>query len=91
MLDRYKRGAGPVSDDGVFELYRWRAEQLRRAQAPGPRGRLRAPRGVAQVRLLSGIHQAVVADGTVDMTEADAEPLLRGRRVRVNAEDHAET
>jgi hypothetical protein len=54
---------------------------------PGPSVRLCAPRGVAQVQLLSGIRPAVAADGTVDMSEADAAPLLRAGWVRVDADD----
>jgi hypothetical protein len=30
MLDWFKRGAGPSSNTGIFELYRQRAEELRR-------------------------------------------------------------
>jgi predicted phage terminase large subunit-like protein len=32
MLDWFKRGSGPSSDAGIFELYRQRAEELRRGQ-----------------------------------------------------------
>jgi hypothetical protein len=37
----------------------------------------RAPAGLGRVQLLSGIHRNVVADGTIETWEADAEPLLR--------------
>ena len=87
MLDWFKRGAGPASNAGIFELYRQRAEELRRAQPPASRVRLRAPRGIAEVELLSGIRCTIAADGTVDMTEADAAPLLRAGWVRVDADD----
>jgi hypothetical protein len=36
MLDWFKRGNGPSSNAGIFELYRQRAEQLRQGQAPSP-------------------------------------------------------
>lgn len=54
-------------------------------QAPGPSVRLQAPRGVSHVQLFSGIHRAVAADGTVEMTEANAAPLLRAGWVRIEA------
>jgi hypothetical protein len=84
MLDWFKEG-GPSSNAGIFELYRPRAEELRRGQVPGPPVRLRAPRGISHVQLFSGIHRAVAADGTVEMTEPDAAPLLRPGWVRVEA------
>jgi phage terminase large subunit-like protein len=34
-------------------------------------------------QLFSGIHRAVAADGTVEMTESDAAPLLRAGWVRI--------
>jgi len=44
MLDWFKRGAGPSSNAGIFELYRRRAEELRRGQPmPSRQVRLRAP------------------------------------------------
>jgi len=79
LLDWFKRGAGPTSNAGIFELYRQRAEELRRGQTPGPPVHLRAPRDISHVQLFSGIHRAVVPDGTVEMTQQDAAPLLRGR------------
>ena len=91
LLDWFKRGAGPVSNAGFFELYRQRAEELRRGQALGPCVRLRAPRGVAQVQLLSGIRRTVAADGTVEMSETDAAPLLRSGWMRVDVGDVAAT
>jgi predicted phage terminase large subunit-like protein len=74
MLDWFKRGAGPGSNAGMFELYRRRAEEQRRGQVTGPRVRLRSPRGVLQVQLLSGIRRNVAADGTIDITESDGAP-----------------
>ena len=85
MLDWFKRGSGPSTNAGIFELYRQRAEELRRGHAPGPLVRLRAPRGVSCVQLLSGVRQNVAADGTVEMSVTDAEPLLRAGWVRVDA------
>jgi hypothetical protein len=76
MLDWFKEGGGPSSNAGIFELTRQRAEELRGGQVSGPPVRLRAPRGVSHVQLLSGIHRAVAADSTVEMTESDARPLL---------------
>jgi predicted phage terminase large subunit-like protein len=84
MLDWFKRGAGPSSNAGIFELYRQRAEALRHGQAPGLPVRLRAPVGVGAVQLLSGIHRTVSADGTVEMSETDATPLLAAGWARVD-------
>ena len=88
MLDWFKRGAGaPSTGAGIWELYRQRAEELRRAQMPGPPVRLRAPRGIGRVQLLSGLRRTVAADGTIDMTDSDAATLIRVGWVRVDA-DH---
>jgi len=51
--------------------------------------RLRAPRGISHVQLFSGIHRAVAADATVEMTESDAAPLLRAGWARVDPSDQA--
>ena len=92
MLDWFKRASGPTSNAGIFELYRQRADELRRGQAPCPSAaRLRAPRGVSRVQLLSGIRRNVAADGTVDMSETDAAPLLWAGWVRVDLGDPAAT
>jgi predicted phage terminase large subunit-like protein len=85
LLDWYKRASGPSSNAGIFELYRQRAEELRRGQMPGPQVRLRAPRGVSHVQLFSGVHRAIAADGTVEMSQSDAEPLLRAGWERADA------
>ena len=84
MLDWFKDGDVPSSNAGIFGLYRQWAEELRRGQEPGPLVRLRAPRGVSHVQLFSGLHRAVAADGTVEMTESDAAPLLKAGWVKVN-------
>jgi predicted phage terminase large subunit-like protein len=91
MLDWFKRGSSPSSGAGIFELYRQRAEELRRGQMPGPPVCLRAPRGVSCVQLLSGIRRNVAADGTVETSETDAEPLLRAGWVRVSTGEMAAT
>jgi predicted phage terminase large subunit-like protein len=91
MLDWFKRASGPISNIGIFELYRRRAEESRRGQAPCLSACLRAPRGVSCVQLLSGIRRNVAADGTVGMSETDAAPLLRAGWVRVDVGDPAAT
>jgi predicted phage terminase large subunit-like protein len=91
MLDWFKRASGPTSNRGIFELYRQRAEELRRGQAAGAPVRLRAPRGVGCVQLLSGIRRNVAADGMVEMSEKDAAPLLRAGWVRADVGDPAAT
>ena len=83
MLDWYKQGAGgPTSNRGIFELYRQRAEDLRRGAAERQRRvRLRAPQGIGHRNLLL---LNVAADGTVEMTEEDAESFLRAGWVKVD-------
>jgi predicted phage terminase large subunit-like protein len=85
LLDWHKRGAGPSSNAGIFELYRRRVEELRRGQAEGDRRvRLRVPQGIGRMNLL---HLNVAADGTVEMPESEAESFLRAGWVRVDAGD----
>ena len=68
--------------------YRMLAEEARgQRAAPGRPVRLRAPRGVSCVQLLSGTRRNVAADGTVEMSEAEAASLLRAGWVRVDAGD----
>ena len=44
MLDWFKRGSGPSTNAGIFELYRMRAEELRELQdRREQRVRLRVP------------------------------------------------
>jgi hypothetical protein len=63
------------------------AEEPRSGEAsPGRLVRLRAPAGVGAVQLLSGAHRNVSADGTVEMSESDAAPLLRAGWVRVGVQ-----
>jgi predicted phage terminase large subunit-like protein len=89
MLDWYKQGAGgPTTDRGIFELYRQLAEEARgQSAAPDRLVRLPAPRGVMHLRPIAGTIRNVAADGTVEMTEAEAAPLLRAGWVRVDAGD----
>jgi predicted phage terminase large subunit-like protein len=85
MLDWFKQ---PMPEAGIFEYYRMLAEETRRGQpTPGRLVRLRAPAGVGAVQLLSGVHRNIGADGTVEMTDADAAPLLRAGWVRADTED----
>jgi len=49
-----------------------------------PYGPPARPRGVSHVQLFSGLHRAVANDGTVEMTESDAAPLLNAGWVRVD-------
>jgi predicted phage terminase large subunit-like protein len=82
LLDWFKQ---PMSNQGIFDLYRMLAEEARGERATaGPPVRLRAPPGTSHVGLLSGDCRAVAADGTVEMTQADAEPLLQAGWVRVD-------
>ena len=87
LLDWFKRGAGPTSNAGIFELYRQRAEELRRGRMPGPPVRLRVPRGISHVHPLGGPIRGVAADGTVELTEAEAAPLLQAGWERVEADN----
>jgi predicted phage terminase large subunit-like protein len=72
FLDWFKR---PYPSQGIFELYRIRAEQLRRLTTCWVR--LRAPQGIAFVQTFSGRHLTVSPDGTVEMSAEDAEYLIR--------------
>jgi hypothetical protein len=85
---RSSRHHGPTSSNaGIFELYRQRAGALRRGQAPGRQVRLRAPHGVGAVQTRFGRHLSVAADGTVEMSETDAAPLLSAGWVMASASD----
>jgi hypothetical protein len=78
LLDWFKRGVGPSSNAGIFELYGQRAEELRSGELAASRPvRLRAPHGVGTVQLLSGTRRSVAGDGTVEVWQPDAGPLLR--------------
>jgi predicted phage terminase large subunit-like protein len=82
LLDWFKRGSGPSSNAGIFELYRMQAEAARRHQAGRePRVRLRVPAGIGRINML---HLNVAADGTVEMLESEAESFLRAGWVRVD-------
>ena len=89
MLDWFKRGAGPTSNAGIFELYRQLAEEARGQQARGERWvRLCVPPGIGRMNLL---HLNVAADGTVEMLESDAQSFLRAGWERVHADGLAGT
>jgi predicted phage terminase large subunit-like protein len=82
LLDWYKRASGPSSNAGIYELYRRRAEELRRGQADGDsRVRLRVPPGIGHRNLLL---LNVAADGTVEMLASEAEACLRAGWLRVD-------
>jgi predicted phage terminase large subunit-like protein len=82
MLDWFKRGSGPSSNAGIFELTRMRAEEARGQQAQRDRRvRLRVPPGIGHRNLLL---LNVAADGTVEMLESEAESFLRAGWVRVD-------
>jgi hypothetical protein len=88
MLDWFKRGSVPSTDAGIFELYRMLAEEARGLRPRRERlVRMRAPRGVGAVQTLSGRHLNVANDGTVEMSETDASPLLSAGWERVDAGD----
>jgi hypothetical protein len=82
MLDWFKRGTGPNSNAGIFELHRRRAEEARGRQVKGEQHvRLRVPSGIARMNLL---HLNVAADGTCEMPESEAESFLRAGWTRVD-------
>jgi len=82
LLDWFKRGSGPSSNVGIFELYRQRAEELRRGEAArGRTVRLRVPTGIGRMNML---HLNVASDGTVEMLESEAESFLRAGWARVD-------
>ena len=81
MLDWFKRGSGPSTNAGIFELYRMRAEELRGQQGRRERRvRLRVPPGIGRMNLLQ---LNVAADGTCEMPEEEAESFLRAGWVRI--------
>jgi hypothetical protein len=75
MLDWLKQSGREPS--GSFQPVKERALELRRQAEPGPPVRLRASPGIGAVQLLFGARRTVAADGTVEISEADAAPLLR--------------
>jgi hypothetical protein len=75
----------PQLQQGIYQLYRQRAEELRRGEAARQRRvRLRVPQGVGHRNMLL---LNVAADGTCEMTEEDAESFLRAGWVKVDAGD----
>jgi hypothetical protein len=85
MLEWFKRGSGPSTNAGIFELYRMRAEAARGQQGEREqRVRLRVPAGIGRMNML---HLNVAADGTVEMLESEAESFLRAGWERVDTGD----
>ena len=83
MLDCFKRGGGPSSNAGIFELTPMQAEPAREQQARGERRvRLRVPPGLSRMTML---HLHVAADGTAEMSEREAEPFLRVGWLKIDA------
>jgi predicted phage terminase large subunit-like protein len=83
LLDWFKRGSGPSSNAGIFELYRMQAEAARRQEdRREQRVRLRVPPGIGRMNLL---HLNAAADGTVEMPESEAESFLRAGWEKVDA------
>jgi predicted phage terminase large subunit-like protein len=83
LLDWFKRGSGPSSNAGIFELYRMQAEAARRQQdRREQRVRLRVPPGIGRMNLL---HLNAAAEGTVEMPESEAESFLRAGWEKVDA------
>jgi hypothetical protein len=79
LLDWFKR---PFPNQGLVEWMRTETEQCRsRESDKNPerfRVRLRAPVGISgQVQPLSGRIIDIARDGTVEMSAADAQPLIR--------------
>ena len=73
FLDWFKK---PMSNSGIFYLHNENAEKIRHPERF--RARLELPPGnrSSHVRTLSGINLAVDPDGSVEMSEADAAPLI---------------
>jgi hypothetical protein len=72
FLDWYKT---PFPGQNIFELYRMRAEQLRRRTSSWVR--LRAPPGIGSVQTFSGRHINVGLDGAIEMSAEDAQYYIR--------------
>jgi predicted phage terminase large subunit-like protein len=71
FLDWFKK---PYPSQGIFELYRIQAEQLRRRTTYWVR--LRAPHDIGCVQTFSGRHLTVSPDGTAEMSAEDSEYLI---------------
>jgi hypothetical protein len=65
----------PFAGQGIFELYRMRAEQRRRRTSFWVR--LRAPPGIGSVQTFSGRHISVGLDGAIEMSAEDAQYYIR--------------
>jgi hypothetical protein len=87
MIDWFKEGNVPSTNAGIHELYRQRAEDLHRGQMPGPPVAC-ARRAASVISSCFPVSTRTVAtDGTVEMTESDAAPVLNAGWVRVDASD----
>jgi len=75
--------SGPSFNVGIYELYRQWTEEAGGQQARAlHRVRLRVPQGIGRMNLL---HLNVAADGTLEMTEKEAESFLRAGWEKVDA------
>jgi predicted phage terminase large subunit-like protein len=80
FLDWFKR---PFPGQAFYELMRMQAERCRNPQEERERHRvlLEGPIGMS-VQTLSGRHVNVASDGTLEVSEDDAQPMLRDARWR---------
>jgi predicted phage terminase large subunit-like protein len=80
FLDWFKR---PFPGQAFYELMRMQAERCRNPQEERERHRvlLKGPIGMS-VQTYSGRHVSVAPDGTLELSEDDAQPMLRDARWR---------
>ena len=86
MLDWFKQaGSGPSTDAGIWHLYKERYG----AQQAGLQTARPEPLSVMAKSSASFVHcdGATGTRSAIEMSQADAEPLLRAGRVRVDAGD----
>jgi len=75
FLDWFRR---PCPGQAFFELMRMQAERYQNPENPERfRVRLQAPSGMGSVQTFSGRHINVSLDGTIEMSAADAQYLMR--------------
>ena len=72
FLDWFKM---PFPGQTIFELYRREFEQLKPRETRDVR--LKAPAGIGSLQTLSGKHITIGPGGIVELSAADAEPLIR--------------
>jgi predicted phage terminase large subunit-like protein len=70
-------------EPGIIRYYREEAERRRREPDPGPLVRLKVPSGITHIQLLSRREVVVGNDGTIEISERDAKPLVRAGWVEV--------